>query len=188
MLMCPVQAWSTIQRGNTSCSRPATTSTSPSSSVRDDSCPGLTTGGPSWTAKGNEDLKKKKPPQRPGQLTIWTDELMFFTSTSSSHSVFLPQEGSVSPWVDLCWHSFIKGKYLHGRQIKKKTSASCFDYMCKRLSFCFAKCGHLKPVLFLRHWSVFFLQPSPQKASCINVSMHCDSTSGRTTTQRHEQK
>ena len=51
----PDQEWSPSQRGSTSCSPPATTSTNPPARPRDDSCLGQTTGGPSWTARGSED-------------------------------------------------------------------------------------------------------------------------------------
>lgn len=182
MLMCPFQAWRTIQCGSTSCSQPATTSTSPSSPIRDDSCPGLTTGGPSWTAKGGEDLRMN-PQQRPGQLKIWMDELCVFTSTSSLEKIFsifttrgqcVTVSGSMLTLsLNVCMVGKFKTNILKKVQAALITHANVFLFV--------PKCGHLRPVLV-------FLQPSPQKASCMKVSLHCDSTSGRTTTQKHELK
>lgn len=53
--LCSYQVWRINRRGNTSCSPPATTSTSPPAPPRDASCPGRTTGGPFWTAEGSEE-------------------------------------------------------------------------------------------------------------------------------------
>ncbi|KAM7371176.1 hypothetical protein PAMP_010667 [Pampus punctatissimus] len=55
----PDQARSPNQHGSTSYSPPATTSTFPSAPHRDACCLGQTTGAPSWTAKGSEELHQQ---------------------------------------------------------------------------------------------------------------------------------